>query len=58
MSTATPILEPMVEARQHKREAVVKQPKLIPLNDREYRGCQLMKKQKLNQKTYTPREIG
>ncbi len=40
-------------ARQHKREAVAKQPKLIPLNDREFRGCQLMKKQKLNQKTYS-----
>ncbi len=47
----------MVEARQHKREAVAKQPKLILLNDREYRGCQLMKKQKLSQKTYIPREI-
>ena len=51
-----PMLEPMVEPRQHKREAAVRQPRLIPLNDREFRGCQRMKKQKLNQKTYTPRE--
>ena len=52
-----PMLEPMVEVRQHKREAVAKQPKLIPLNDREFCGSQLMKKQKPNQKTYIPREI-
>ncbi len=39
------------------QEAVTKQPKLIPLKDREFRGSQLMKKHKLNRKTYIPREI-
>ncbi len=50
-------MEPMEEPRQHKREAAAKRLKLIPLNGREFRGCQQMKKQKLNQKTYTLREI-
>ena len=47
----------MVEVRQRGREAVARQPRLIPLDDRECRGCQLMKKQRPSQKTYIPREI-
>ncbi len=46
-----------MDARQHKREAVARQPRLIPLNDQECCGCQLMKKQRPIQKTYIPREI-